>query len=407
MISALYIHIPFCTSRCAYCDFATSACHDDALMDAYVDALCLQVRRAAKAGLLGGVKTIYIGGGTPTHLGAHRLNSLVYMISLSMNLEQVEEFTVEANPESLDARIVKDLYALGVGRMSIGAQSFDDAVLREYGRPHKAADIDAAVAALRERDMEFSLDLICGGPRQTLASWRDSVERVIASGAGHVSIYPLTVEDGTPLAARVEAGEWCGIDEDVEAQMMEAAEQLLTDAGFERYEVASYAKPGRASKHNTAYWTGVEYLGLGAAASSMMSAATWDACVAAGVFGDAADEYAKEAAAALEADGRIRVQACTDVREFCDSVGHPCWEAEVMSSREALLEDAMLAFRRSAGLGPALAARACAAEPALEGVVQDLEAEGLIAAAGEGRLVPTERGWLMGNEIFGAIWGLA
>lgn len=407
MIGALYIHIPFCKSRCSYCDFATSACHDDALMDAYVDALCLQVRRAAKAGLLGGVKTIYIGGGTPTHLGARRLNSLVYMISLSMNLEQVEEFTVEANPESLDARIVKDLYALGVGRMSIGAQSFDDAVLREYGRPHKATDIDAVVAALRERDMEYSLDLICGGPQQTLESWRDSVEHVIASGAGHVSIYPLTVEEGTPLAARVEAGEWDGIDEDVEAQMMEAAEQLLTDAGYTRYEVASYAKPGRESKHNSAYWTGVEYLGLGVAASSMMSAQSWRACLAAGVFGGAADADAGQADVALAADGRIRVQADSDVRGFCDSVGRPQWEAELMNAREALLEDAMLAFRRSVGLGPVLAARACAAEHALEGVLQDLEAEGLIAAAGEGRLVPTERGWLMGNEIFGAIWGLA
>ena len=106
MISALYLHIPFCTSRCAYCDFPTAACHDDAVMDAYADALSLQLRRASRAGLLGGVRTIYIGGGTPTHLGSRRLNSLIYLVSLSVNLEQVAEFTVEANPESIDAALV-------------------------------------------------------------------------------------------------------------------------------------------------------------------------------------------------------------------------------------------------------------------------------------------------------------
>ena len=376
-------------------------------MDSYVDALSLQVRRAAKAGLLGGVKTIYIGGGTPTHLGSRRLNSLVYMISLSVNLEQVEEFTVEANPESLDARTVKDLFALGVDRMSIGAQSFDDAVLREYGRPHDAADIDIAVDAVRERDMAFSLDLICGGPGQTIESWRDSVRRAIAIGAGHVSIYPLTVEEGTPFAARVKAGQWDGPDDDAEAAMMETAEHLLAKAGFARYEVASYAKPGCESKHNTAYWTGAEYLGLGAAASSMMGARTWDACCDAAVFGAAQTDADGQAAASLAQDGRIRIQASADVRAFCDSIGRPAWEAEVMDAREALLEDAMLAFRRSAGMSCELKQQACAAEPKLEAVLDTLQGEGLITVSGNGAFVPTERGWLMGNEVFGAIWGLA
>ena len=407
MIGALYIHIPFCASRCAYCDFATSACHDDALMDSYADALSLQLRRAAKAGLLGNVKTIYIGGGTPTHLGARRLNSLVYMISLSVNLENVEEFTVEANPESLDAAIVKDLFALGVNRMSIGVQSFDDAVLREYGRPHAAADVEAAIAAVKERDMSFSLDLICGGPNQTLASWRFSVERAVVSGAGHVSIYPLAVEEGTPLAARVEAGGWEGPSEDAEAEMMEVAEQILSSAGFERYEVASYALPGCESKHNTAYWTGVEYLGLGAGASSMMTPATWEVCCAAGVFGNAATDDGAPCVETAPADGRIRVATSADTAAFCDSVGRPSAELEVMSRREAALEDAMLAFRRSAGLALEKEAEFCCTVPELTAVLEKLQAEGLIARMRDGSLVPTERGWLMGNEIFGAIWDLA
>ena len=284
MIEALYLHIPFCVSRCAYCDFATSACADEQRMDAYVEALCLQLRRAAKAGLLGQVKTIYIGGGTPTHLGSRRLNTLVYTLSLSVNLENVVEFTCEANPESIDERMVADLFSLGVNRFSIGAQSFDDAVLAGYGRIHDAAAIDAALAAVRTRTNNISLDLICGGPGQSMKSWMRDLRHAIDADVPHVSIYPLTLEDGTPLTRRVEVGECEVADEDLQADMMLAAERMLTAAGFERYEVASYAKPGFASHHNTAYWTGAEYLGLGAGASSMLSAESAQAAFDADIF---------------------------------------------------------------------------------------------------------------------------
>ena len=228
MIEALYLHLPFCVSRCAYCDFATSACDDGARMDAYVEALCLQLRRAAKAGLLGQVKTIYIGGGTPTHLGSRRLNTLVYTLSLSVNLENVVEFTCEANPESIDERMVADLFSLGVNRFSIGAQSFDDAVLRGYGRVHDAAAIDAALAAVRTRTNNVSLDLICGGPGQSMESWRESLRHAIDADVSHVSVYPLMLEDDTPLAHRVEMGECEVADEDAQADMMLEAEQMLS-----------------------------------------------------------------------------------------------------------------------------------------------------------------------------------
>lgn len=284
MIEILYLHLPFCVSRCAYCDFATSACDDGARMDAYVEALCLQLRRAAKAGLLGQVKTIYIGGGTPTHLGSRRLNTLVYTLSLSVNLENVVEFTCEANPESIDERMVADLFSLGVNRFSIGAQSFDDAVLRGYGRVHDAAAIDAALAAVHTRTNNVSLDLICGGPGQSMESWRESLRHAIDAGVSHVSVYPLMLEDDTPLAHRVEMGECEVADEDAQADMMLEAEQMLTAAGFERYEVASYAKPGFTSRHNTAYWTGAEYLGLGAGASSMLSPESAEQAIDVGIF---------------------------------------------------------------------------------------------------------------------------
>ena len=407
MIEALYLHVPFCVKRCAYCDFPTRACSDDALMDAYVDALSLAVRRASKAGLLGGIKTIYLGGGTPSFLGARRLNSLVYLLSLSINLENVEEFTVECNPDSLDAAMVKDLFALGVNRFSIGAQSFDDAVLSVYGRAHTAAQIDTAIACVKERTGNFSLDLICGGPGQDMRSWTDSVQRAIDSGAAHVSIYPLMLEEGTPLFHAVEAGELPAPDDDVEAEMMERAGELLEAAGMHRYEVASYAYPGHESKHNAAYWTGVEYLGLGAGASSMLSPESHAACCEAQLFG-AAHELDDACVPAQVGEGcaRVRLTADFDIETFSETLGRPAVGIECLDAREALLEDAMLGMRRSVGLSDAFVARVAAVEPRIVQVLSQLEGEGLVVHEAE-RWAPTQRGWLLGNEVYGAIWGLA
>ena len=411
MIAALYLHIPFCVSRCSYCDFATSACDDDVRMDAYVDALSMQLRRAAKAGLLGDVRTIYIGGGTPTHLGARRLNSLVYLISLSMNLENVDEFTVEANPESLDERMVADLFALGVNRFSIGAQSFDDAVLGVYGRVHDASQIEHAVQCIKTRTNSFSLDLICGGPGQSMESWEDSLERACTLGAEHVSVYPLMVEESTPLYVRVEAGECRPADEELQAQMMERASEILESHGLYRYEVASYAKIGRESRHNTAYWTGVEYLGLGAGAASMLSAETCEQVFDAGVFEDDllssnvisnTSNVISSEARDLNEPYRIRLSADADDVSFAQSLGKPQVEVETLTAREAALEDLMLGMRRSEGVPRTQVEFLPEAIP----IFDDLVCKGLVVED-DGRFKPTERGWLMGNEIFGAIWDLA
>ena len=433
-IGALYVHVPFCVKRCAYCDFATDACDDGAAMESYVEALCLQLRRAARAGLLGQVKTVYIGGGTPTHLGAARLSSLVSMLSFSLHMDVVEEFTVECNPESLTASMVRDLFAAGVTRFSVGAQSFIDAELSAIGRAHSAADTREAVAAVRERTDNFSLDLMCGLPGQTQASWEESLRAALGLAPAHLSVYPLSVEDGTPLAERVAAGEAHVADEDEQAVMMLRAEELLGAAGFTRYEVASYARPGFESRHNTAYWTGVEYLGLGAGASSMLSAVGFSACVDAGIFaaahegeatcaratgGEGEDVLARAAGEGRdgcvesgEGEGaRIRVAAVPDSAAFSEGNGRPQVEVERLDARQALLEDVMLSFRRGAGLGEALRSRALASVPELDAVFTRLVSLGLLEervdAGGEIRLTPTRRGWLCGNEVFGAVWDLA
>lgn len=418
VIEALYIHIPFCASRCSYCAFATEATSDAALMDAYTEALVSQLRRASRAGLLGGVRTIYIGGGTPTHLGRRRLGSLCYAVSLSVCLENVREYTVEANPESLDAPLVRDLYALGVDRFSLGVQSFDDDILAKFGRPHTADDARRAISAVLERTDRLSIDLICGAPGQPPSSWEAGVREAVHLGATHMSVYPLSVEEGTPLERSVLAGRIASPDDDAQADMMLSASRILADAGFHRYEIASFALPGRESLHNTAYWTGVEYLGLGAAAASMLSPASWQACLDAGIFespragetdghmvtASGIDTHMVTAPAADVA--RIRVSARPDPAAWAASPGSSVRDIETLDARESVLEDVMLGMRMSRGIDASLTDRAIDLVPELPATLSKLADEGLVTSDASGTR-PTERGWLLGNEIFSAIWNLA
>ena len=186
---ALYLHLPFCVRRCGYCDFATSAVPADAPeIDAYVEDLCLQIRRKAKEGELGALETVYLGGGTPSHIGLARLSMLLYTLSLSMHLTPEVECTMEANPESLTERMVRDAWALGVNRLSIGVQSFDDEVLAVLGRAHSADDARRAIEAAHTRFENVSVDLMCGIPGQGAESFEASVREAAALGAAQVKV---------------------------------------------------------------------------------------------------------------------------------------------------------------------------------------------------------------------------
>ena len=255
---ALYLHVPFCVKRCSYCDFTTSAvAADNPRIDAYVEDLCLAIRRKSKEGELSAIETVYLGGGTPSHIGMSRLSMLLYALSTSMRLEPDVECSMEANPESLTPNMVRDIWALGVNRLSIGVQSFDDKVLETIGRAHDAQAACRAIEAAHERFTNVSCDLMCGIPGQSAESFERSVSRAIELGVSHISVYPLTIEPHTPFDRMVLSGELPEPDDDVEAEQMQIAQSLLAAAGFERYEVASYAKPGFACRHNIAYWTGV------------------------------------------------------------------------------------------------------------------------------------------------------
>ena len=402
---ALYLHVPFCASRCRYCDFATAAArHGDPLMDAYGEVLARHVREAGDLGLLEGVRTLYVGGGTPTMLGGPGLGSLG-AAAVAACACKLEEASFEANPESLSDSVLDAARAAGFTRVSIGVQSLNDRELRALGRIHSAKLARARVAAAVASGLDISVDLMCGIPYQTPESWRLSLESAIHLGVGHVSCYPLIIEEGTALERLCEAGRLPWPEDDTEAADMEAAERALGDAGFSRYEVASYALPGYACRHNIAYWTGVEYLGLGAAASSMLGRASY--------------ERLRVAVPALPGPTpgaeRFRLAVLSSARQIAaaDSLAALAFDVEQLSAREAAAEDLMLGMRMTRGVDRALVDRARRAIPEgrLDRALQTAEAEGLArwrcASDGSRAFAPTERGWLMGNELYGLMWDLA
>ena len=259
--SALYLHIPFCIRRCRYCDFATDATpHGDPLVAAYVAVLDSLVGRLSAAGLLRSVRTGYIGGGTPTMAG-EGLARLVAQVR--RGCPGIVELSTEANPESLTGSLARSLAASGATRVSLGVQSLDDAELAQLGRAHSSANARAAARFAVDAGLDLSCDLMCGIPLQTPQSWEASLRGALDLGACHVSCYPLMLEEGTPLEAAVSRGEVSVADDDAAADRMVVAERILGQAGFSRYEVASYARPGKRCAHNVAYWTGASYLGLG------------------------------------------------------------------------------------------------------------------------------------------------
>ena len=355
---ALYIHVPFCKQRCLYCDFQTSAVPcDSPAIDEYLEDMIVQIRRASKADLLGQFETVYIGGGTPSHIGNKRLSALIYTLSLSMHLTTDVECSMEANPESLTESMVKDLFALGVTRLSMGVQSFDDTLLTRLGRIHTADEAREAIRRAQVRFDNISIDLMCGLPGQTLESFIADVDEAVRLGVKHISIYQLTIEDGTPFAAMVERGEIEEDNQDAASEMMEAARDYLVGRGFVHYEVASYALPGYECKHNQAYWTGKPYMGLGPGAVGMMQ----------------------------NDEKRLRYKDGQIVDEL------------TRTAREA--EDLMLGMRMAEGVSRDRVLQAQAFLPEAEAVFNGLVSDGY-ACLEEGRYRPTEKGWLFGNQMY-------
>lgn len=263
----LYIHIPFCKSKCIYCDFYSLPRAEDR-MDRYVSALCRQLAEIAQRTTAHTVDSVYLGGGTPSYLGEKRLRRILKTVKKHYHLSRDAEITLEANPDSAgDWRALRALRRAGMNRLSLGVQSADDGLLRTLGRPHTFAQAEeAAAAARRARIRNLSLDLIYGLPGQDLTGWKDTLERAAALEPEHLSCYGLKVEEGTPLWDMQEKMDLP--DDDAQADMYLWTVERLEALGYEQYEISNFARPGRASRHNMKYWTLCEYAGFGPGAHS-------------------------------------------------------------------------------------------------------------------------------------------
>ena len=263
----LYIHIPFCKSKCLYCDFY-SLPHSETQMDRYTEALLKHMEELAPYSAAHTVDTVYFGGGTPSFLGIKRLCTLLKRIKKLYHVEKDAEITLEANPESLfDARMVRALRRAGFNRISLGVQSANDKELRAVGRIHTFEQVEKSVAAVRKGKIKnLSLDLIYGLPGQTMESWQETLARVTALEPEHLSCYGLKIEEGTPLHAMQESLSLA--DDDQQADMYLYACEYLKHLGYEQYEISNFAREGRYSRHNMKYWELEEYAGFGPGAHS-------------------------------------------------------------------------------------------------------------------------------------------
>ncbi len=274
-IDALYVHIPFCTSKCHYCDFFSLAGHLDQA-DAFIEALGrefeLQVAHFGRPA----PETIFIGGGTPTLLSPASLARLMEQINNAIKTDRLIEFTVEANPNTFDADRAMVLRDGGVNRISFGAQSFSMAELAILQRDHNPESVPAAMDIARHAGIDnLNLDLIFGIPGQSMEQWEYNLTRAIELNTSHLSCYGLMYEPNTPLTARMKRGELTPADDDLEIAMLRHTRSRLAAAGFTRYEISNYALPGRACRHNIHYWNARNHLAVGPSAAGYHSGYRW------------------------------------------------------------------------------------------------------------------------------------
>jgi len=262
----VYVHIPFCLHRCHYCDFNTYE-GQESIHDAYVDALVRHIHHSGDGAGRRPATSVFFGGGTPTLLPPADLARILDAVRTRVGIAPDAEITVEANPETVDEATFDSLLAAGFNRVSIGVQSLVPHVLGGLGRMHSPDVALAAIAAARSAGFEdVNADLIYGSQWESTEDWRRSLDGIIAAGLDHVSAYALTIESGTPLATLVSTGRVPDVDPDIQAERHSTACEVLGAAGFTRYEVSNWARPGRASRHNVLYWCAGDYLGFGAGA---------------------------------------------------------------------------------------------------------------------------------------------
>ncbi len=358
--AGLYVHIPFCLTRCGYCDFNTYAGLDE-LQSPYVAALLREVELAANQWGGQSFQSVFFGGGTPTTLPATTLTRLIQRLREGFSIEDGAEITTEANPDTVDDPYLRRLLAGGVTRLSMGVQSFDASVLRSLDRVHSAESARSAFRAARAVGFaNVNLDLIYGAEKETMDEWRRTLEEAIDLAPEHLSCYALTVEPNTLLGRKVAAGITPAPDPDLQAEMYEAACESLAAAGYRHYEVSNWARPGLESVHNRGYWEGRPYLGLGAGAHSNRGGRRW-----------------------------WNVRPPAEYIRLAGGGQLPVGGEERLTDEERRLERLLLGLRTSAGV-PVGSADGERLTPFIE--------EGLAIRRG-GRIALTDRGMLLANDL--------
>ncbi len=361
----IYVHIPYCISRCPYCDFNTYVGIEDTA-PAYVDAMLREAKSWASRAAGRRAGSIFVGGGTPSLLEPPLMAKLLDGLRASFEVGAGAEVTIEANPETVDVARLTAFRAVGVNRISFGAQSFAPHVLRTLGRAHDARRTREAVAEARAAGFDdLNLDLIYGTHGESADDWRRSLEETIDLSPKHVSCYALTIEPGTAFGADVASGRMPAPDDDDQAERYEMALDLLAEAGYEHYEVSNWAKAGHACRHNLVYWTQGEYAGIGAGAHGHLAGLrSWNEKLPRAYIDRAPD--VQTGSERLDGDGageewlalRLRLIAGLDLEDAGARVGR----------------DLVPAARRAVDLG--------------------------LAEIDGGRLVPTRRGLLLGNALY-------
>ncbi len=313
-MAGLYIHIPFCASRCIYCDFYSTTSIE--LADRYVDMLLVEYDlRISEVGDES-LNTLYIGGGTPSMLSITTLTKLVDGLRERGALSALVEFTIEVNPDDITPEYATALRGVGINRVSMGIQSFDDSELKLLNRRHSSSQAIKAVEYLQHSEFDnISVDLIYGLPEQTMELWSRNLDCVLSLGVQHISAYSLSYEEGTRLYRLRDSGEIKGCSDELYINMYDSLVERLTADGFEHYEVSNFALKGRYSKHNSSYWDNTLYIGLGAAAHSY--------------------------------DGKCRRYNCSSVKGYIDklSVGEVAFTAEVEELYERYNDYVMTTLR--------------------------------------------------------------
>lgn len=366
----IYVHVPFCRSKCQYCDFYSVTAKDDRLLDSYMNAVCAHIKEAGALAPGYVVDTIYFGGGTPTFFGAEGMAAILSTIRKSFDVAHTAEVTFEANPDSVSDRLLRRLRNEGFNRVSLGVQCDNDDILKKIGRPHSYQQAVNAVKRIRKFGFKnLSLDLMYGLPGQSLESWEQTLKNVLSLAPEHISCYGLKVEEGTPLH---EYKEFCNLaDDDTQADMYLSAVEILRQHGYRQYEISNFCRKGNVSRHNLKYWTGGEYLGFGP---------------------DASSDFA----------GR-RFSIIRDLKGYIQGIregGQVLEDVQEISGRERAGEYLMMRLRTASGIDPReYEKRFLLPFAPLEKAMARFKEQGLAQKTFDGRWHLTVQGFLVSNSI--------